>query len=52
MTLEVSDVKFEVVALLYLDGEKVVVVPFNLLARCVLGEERFGHLLEVERMLR
>jgi len=52
LALEVANVRFEAVALPHLDGE-VVVIPLNLSARCILGEERFGHLLEVvERMRR
>ena len=53
LALEVADVGFEAVVLPLLDGEKVVVVRLCLLARCVLDEERFRHLLEVvERVQR
>ena len=51
MALKVADVGFKVVALPHLDDEKVVVVPLSRPERCVLGEERFRHLLKVvERM--
>ena len=53
LALEVADVGFEIVTLSHLDGEKVMIVSLRLPARCVLGEERFGYLLEVkERMWR
>jgi len=53
LALEVADARFEAVALPHLNGEKVVVVLLSFSARCVLREERFGHLLEVmERMWR
>jgi len=45
--LKVANVGFDVVALPHLNSENVVVVLFSLLARCVLGEERLGHLVEV-----
>jgi len=38
LALKVVDVRFEVVALPHLDGEKMV-VPLSLPTRCVLGEE-------------
>jgi len=38
LTLKVADVQFEAVVLPHLDGEKVVVVPLSLRARCVLAE--------------
>jgi len=47
LALEVANVRFKVVTLPHLDGEKVVVVPLSLPARCELGEEIFGHLFEV-----
>jgi len=51
LALEVADVEFQVVSLPHLDSENVVIVPLRLPARCVLGEERFKHLIEVaERM--
>ena len=51
LALEVADVRFEVIALPHLDGEKMVVVPFSLSARCVLSGECFRHVLKVvERM--
>ena len=53
LVLEVANVRFEVVTLPHLDGEKVVVVPLGLPARRVLGEKYFGDLREVvERMRR
>ena len=51
LALEVANVRFKVVTLPHLDGENVVVVPLSLPARCILGEKRFGPLIEVaERM--
>ena len=47
LTLEIDNVRFEVVALPHLDKKKVVVVSHILPMRYILGEERFGHLLEV-----
>ena len=47
LAMEVADVRFEAVALSHLDGEKMLVVPLSLPARCVLGEEQFRQLLEV-----
>ena len=47
LALKVADVRFEVVTLPHLDGEKVVVIPLSLPVRCVLSEECFRHLLEV-----
>jgi len=47
LALEVADVRFEVIILPLLDGEKMVIVPLNLTSRCVLGEEFLGHLLEI-----
>ena len=53
LDLEISDVRFEDVALPYLDSEKMVVVLVSLSARCALDEEHFGHFFEVmERMWR
>ena len=52
LALEAADVGFEAITLPHLDGE-MVVVPFSFPTSCVLGEERFGHLLGVvERMWR
>jgi len=52
LALEEADVRFEVVGPPLLDGEKIMVVPFSLSATCTLGEEPFGHLLEVMERLR
>ena len=53
LALKVTDARFEVVALPHLDGEKMVVVPLSLLARCVLVEEFFEYVLKVvDRMWR
>jgi len=35
LVLEVADIRFDVVALPHLDGEKVVVVPLSFPARCI-----------------
>jgi len=51
LALEVANAGFEAVAMSYLDGEKVVVVPLDLPTRDILSEKRFDYLLEVvERM--
>ena len=51
LALEVDDVRFEVITLPHLDGEKIMVVPLSFLERCVPCEKYFGHILEVvERM--
>ena len=47
LILEVIDVRLKAVSLPHSDREKVVTVPFSLLAGDVLGEERFSHLNEV-----
>ena len=52
LALKVANVRFEVVALPYLDSEKMIVVSLSLLTKCVLGEECFGHLLEVVEKMR
>ena len=53
LALKVANVRFEIIALSHLEGEKMVVVPLSLLVICVLGEERFRCLLEVvERLWR
>ena len=53
LVLEVASVRFEAVSLSHLDGEKVMVIRLSLLARCIVGDECFGHLREVaERMWR
>ena len=49
LALKVADVGFEAVALSHLNGEKVMIVPLNLPARCVLGKECFRHFLEVAK---
>jgi len=51
LVLQVADVGFEAISLPHHDIEKVVIVPLTLLARCVLGEERFGYLLEVAKRM-
>jgi len=51
LALEVVDVGFEVVTMPHFDSEKVVVVPLSLLARCILAEECFGHLLKVAKRM-
>jgi len=51
LALEVDDVRFEVITLPHLDGEKIMVVPLSFPERCVPCEKYFGHILEVvERM--
>ena len=53
LTLKEADVRLEVVTLPYFEREEVMVVLLGLLARCILGEERFSYLLEVvERVWR
>ena len=53
LVLKVAAVRFEIVAMPHLDGEKMVVVPLSLLARCVLVEEFFEYVLKVvDRMWR
>jgi len=53
LALEIADIRFEAIVLPHLDWENLVVVSLSLLARCVLGDEHFRHLLEVaERMQR
>ena len=52
LALEVANIRFEAVALPHLDNEKMVVVPLNLLTRCILGEKCFGHFLKVIERLR
>ena len=47
LALKVVDVRFKVIALPHLDGEKMMVVPLSLPTRCVLGEECIRHLLKV-----
>jgi len=51
LALKVADRRFKATTLPHIDGEKMVATLLSLLARCALGEEHFGHLLEVvERM--
>jgi len=45
LALKVANIRFEATTLPHIDGEKMVVPLLSLLARCVLGEEYFGHLL-------
>jgi len=52
LAVEVADVRFEAAALPHFDSEKMVIVPLSLQARCELGEERLGHLLEIVKILR
>jgi len=52
LALKIADLGFEVVALSHLDGEKMVDVPLSFPLRCVLGEKRFGYLLEVVEKMR
>ena len=52
LVLEGADVRFKVVDLTHLDSEKVVIVAFSFPMRCVLGEERFGHLKVAKGMWR
>jgi len=53
LALKVASVRFKVVTWFHLDGEKVVVVSLSFPVRCVMGEESYGHLLQVvERMWR
>jgi len=47
LVLKETDLLFDTVALPHLHGEEVMVIPFGLLTRGILSEERFGHLLEV-----
>ena len=47
LALEVTNVGLEAIILPHFDGEKVVVVLLGFPARGVLGDERFGYLLEV-----
>ena len=50
LALEVADIRFEIVALPYLDSEKIVIVSLSLPAGCILGEEQLGHLEAVVRL--
>jgi len=52
LPLEVTDVRFVDVALPHFDSKKMVVIPLSLPARCILGEECLGYLLEVGEGLR
>ena len=38
LALKIDNVRFEVIALPHLDGEKMMVVPLSLPTRCVLGD--------------
>ena len=50
LALKVADVGFEAVALPHHDGEKTVIVPLSLSARCVLSEKLFGHFFKVVKV--
>jgi len=53
LALKVADIRFEVIALPHLDGEKMMVVSLSLSARCIQGEKHFRQFLEVvERLWR
>ena len=47
LILEKVEVRLETISLHHSDREEVVVIPLNLLAGGVLGEECFSHLSEV-----
>ena len=51
LALKVFDVRFEIVALSHLNGEKIVVVPLSSPVRCVLGKKCLIHLIDVVKRM-
>ena len=46
LVLKITDVAFESLSWLHLDGEEVVIVLLKLLSRCILVEESIANLFE------
>ena len=47
LVLKVANVRLEVVALSHFDSEEVVIILLDLPVGGILGEKRFGYLLEI-----